>query len=215
MSTESEETLIMHTLPKLNYPNDALEPWLSRETLDYHHGRHHAAYIDKLNALIKGTEFEALSLEALVRHSAGLSDAPGALFNNAAQAWNHDFYWQCLTAEKSVPARELADALTGRFGSVEGFRQQFSRAALENFGSGWTWLVMTPQDTLEIVSTGNAGCPLTDGRTPLLSCDIWEHAYYIDYRNARADYIQGFWKIVNWDFVEAGLRRNSRSRNAA
>jgi Fe-Mn family superoxide dismutase len=205
----------MHTLPELNYPNDALEPWLSRETLDYHHGKHHAAYIDKLNALIKGTEFEALSLEALVRHSAGLSDVPDALFNNAAQAWNHDFYWQCLTAEKTVPARELADALTGRFGSVEGFRQQFSRAALGNFGSGWTWLVMTPQDTLEIVNTGNAGCPLIDGQAPLLTCDIWEHAYYIDYRNARTDYIQGFWQIVNWDFVEAGFRRNRRSLNAA
>jgi len=205
----------MHTLPELPYPNDALEPWLSRETLDYHHGRHHAAYIDKLNGLIKGTDFEPLSLEALVRHSADLANGPDPVFNNAAQAWNHAFYWQCLTPEKSPPACELADALTDRFGSVEGFQQRFSRAALNNFGSGWTWLVMTPQDTLEVVNTSNAGSPLTEGQTPLLCCDVWEHAYYIDYRNARADYLQGFWKIVNWDFVEAAFRRHSRSRNAA
>lgn len=205
----------MHSLPDLPYPSDALEPWLSRETLDYHHGRHHAAYIKRLNSLIEGTDFAPLSLEALVRHSAALGDGPGPVFNNAAQAWNHEFYWHCLTPDKSLPARELADALTSRFGSVEGFQQRFSRAALDNFGSGWTWLVMTPQDTLDIVNTSNAGCPLTEGQTPLLCCDVWEHAYYIDYRNARSDYLQGYWKIVNWDFVESGFRRHSRSRNAA
>jgi Fe-Mn family superoxide dismutase len=205
----------MHTLPELPYPHDALEPWISRETLDYHHGRHHAGYINKLNELIKDTELESLSLETLVRASADPSGAPNPLFNNAAQTWSHAFYWQCLTPHKGIPGGDLAEALTSQFGSVAGFQQRFSHAALGNFGSGWTWLVATPDGRLEIVNTGNAGTPLTGDRLPLLTCDVWEHAYYIDHRNARADYIQGFWKVVNWDFVAGGLRRLHQPQNAA
>jgi Fe-Mn family superoxide dismutase len=205
----------MQTLAELPYPHDALEPWISRETLDYHHGKHHAAYVSKLNELISGTELEDLSLEALVRDSSGKSERPNPIFNNAAQVWNHGFYWQCLTPDQSVPAGELANALNSRFGSVAGFQQNFSQSALENFGSGWTWLISTPAGKLEIVNTTNAGTPLTDGQTPLLTCDLWEHAYYIDYRNARADYLQGFWKLVNWDFVTAGFRRLGRPQTAA
>ncbi len=205
----------MHTLPELPYRHDALEPWISGETLDYHHGTHHAGYIHKLNELIKDTELESLSLEALVRASADPSGAPNPLFNNAAQAWNHAFYWQCLTPHKGIPGGDLAEVLNSQFGSVAGFQQRFSQAALGNFGSGWTWLVATPDGRLEIVNTGNADTPLIGDRLPLLTCDVWEHAYYIDYRNARADYIQGFWKMVNWDFVAGGLRRLQQPRNAA
>ena len=206
---------MIHVLPELPYSEDALEPWLSRETLDYHHGRHHAAYVSNLNALVRGTGLEPLSLETLVRHSAGVRGLPAALFNNAAQAWNHAFYWQCLTPSPTRPAPDLVDVLHGRFGSVADFREQFTRVALASFGSGWSWLVMTPQDTLEIVSTGNADSPLTEGQVPLLTCDTWEHAYYLDYRNARAEYLEGFWRLVNWEFVADGFRRNSRARHAA
>lgn len=205
----------MHTLPELPYPHDALEPWISRETLDYHHGKHHAGYINKLNELIKDTELESLSLAALVRASVHLSGEPNPLFNNAAQAWNHAFYWQCLTPYKGTPGGHLAEALNSQFGSVEGFQQRFSQAALANFGSGWTWLVASPDGRLEIVNTSNAGTPLTGDRLPLLTCDVWEHAYYIDYRNARADYIQGFWKHANWEFVASSLRRLHQPQNAA
>ena len=214
-TSNTEETTIMHTLPELPYPHDALEPWISRETLDYHYGKHHAAYVSKLNGLIEGTDLESLSLEALMRASAEESGKPNAIFNNAAQAWNHAFYWQCLTPDKTVPGGELAHALNSEFGSVEGFQKAFSQAALDNFGSGWTWLVGTAAGKLEIVNTSNAGTPLTAGQTPLLTCDVWEHAYYIDYRNARADYLQGFWKLVNWDFVAAGIRRLGQPLDAA
>jgi Fe-Mn family superoxide dismutase len=205
----------MHTLPELPFSHDALEPWISRETLDYHYGKHHAAYINKLNELIKGTERESLSLEALVRASADSYGAPNPLFNNAAQAWNHNFYWQCLTPNRGTPGGHLAEALNSQFGSVEGFQQRFSQAALGNFGSGWTWLVATPDGRMEVVNTGNAGTPLIGAGIPLLTCDVWEHAYYIDYRNARADYIQGFWKLVNWDFVAGRLRHLQQPQNAA
>lgn len=203
----------MHALPELPYARDALEPWLSQETLDYHYGRHHAAYVDRLNRLIAGTEFELLSLEALVRHSAALGET--LVFDNAAQAWNHAFYWRCLTPRPASPPAGLVTALKARFGSLQVFRQRFTRAALECFGSGWTWLVLTPQDTLEVVTSANAGSPLARGDTPLLTCDVWEHAYYIDYRNARADYLQGFWELVDWTFVDAVFSRNSRARHAA
>ena len=206
----------MHTLAELPYPHDALEPWISRETLDYHHGKHHAGYVSKLNELIRGTELDELSLEALVRASAGRSERPNTLFNNAAQVWNHGFYWQCLTPNRCVPAGLVVDALNSRFGSVTGFQQNFSAAALEKFGSGWTWLVSTAEGKLEIVNTSNAGTPLTDGLTPLLTCDLWEHAYYIDYRNARAEYLQSFWRLTNWDFVAVRLsRRFERPLDAA
>jgi Fe-Mn family superoxide dismutase len=207
--------MTMHTLPELSYPRDALEPWISGETLDYHHGKHHASYINKLNELIKDTDLDALSLEALVRASADPSGEPSAVFNNAAQTWNHAFYWRCLTPYKGVPDNNLADALNSQFGSIEGFQQHFSQAALGNFGSGWTWLVATPDESLEILNTSNAGTPLTIDKIPLLTCDVWEHAYYIDYRNARADYLQGFWELVNWDFVNSGFRNLHRPQNAA
>jgi len=206
---------MIHLLPELPYPEDALEPWLSRDALDYHYARHHAACVGKVNALIRDTGFEPLSLETLVRHSAGLRGAPAALFNNAAESWNHAFYWQCLTPTPVRPAPELVDALRGRFGSVADFREQFTRAALSGFGSGWVWLAITPQDTLEIVNTCNGNTPLTEGQVPLLGCDIWEHAYYLDYRNVRARYLAGFWRFVNWDFVADGFRRNSRALHAA
>jgi Fe-Mn family superoxide dismutase len=211
----TEELTTMHTLPKLPYSHDALEPSISRETLDYHHGKHHATYVKKLNDLIKGTELESLPLEELVRVSARERQRLGAVFNNAAQAWNHGFYWHCLTPDKTVPAGDLINALNERFGSVEGFQKAFSQSALANFGSGWTWLVSNADGELEIVNTGNADTPLTTGQIPLLTCDVWEHAYYIDYRNARADYLQGFWRLVNWDFVAAGFSRRQRPQDAA
>jgi len=211
----TKETTPMFTLPDLPFPRDALEPWVSRETLDYHHGKHHAAYVHKLNTLVENTELESLSLESLVRASAESSAPTNPVFDNAAQAWNHAFYWQCLTPQKSVPDGVLSDLLNAQFGSVAGFQQRFSQAAMDNFGSGWTWLVSGRDGKLEIVNTRNAGTPLTTDKTPLLTCDVWEHAYYIDYRNARADYLQGFWKVVNWDFAGLGLRRLVKPQNAA
>jgi Fe-Mn family superoxide dismutase len=197
----------MHDLPELPYRLNALEPYISRETMDYHYGRHHGAYVAKLNELVKGTDFEHASLETIIR---GTQPAPGQsspIFNNAAQAWNHAFYWQCLSPQASAPGPVLSDAVNVRFGSLEELRRQFSRVAISTFGSGWTWLVADADASLEIVSTSNADTPLTQGKVPLLTCDVWEHAYYIDYRNARADYLTAFWNIVNWNYVEANLRR--------
>ncbi len=206
---------MMQELPELPYPRDALEPWLSRETLDYHYGKHHAGYVRRLNELIEGTEQANLTLEELVRISATASGAAAALFNNAAQAWNHAFYWQCLSPRSTFPSGYLAERLHAQFGSIDAFQRSFSQMALENFGSGWTWLVGGAGAALEIINTANAGTPLTAGKTPLLTCDVWEHAYYIDYRNARFDYLQGFWKVVNWDFVAAGLGRVYQPQDAA
>ncbi len=186
-----------HTLSTLPYALDALEPYLSRETLEYHYGKHHQAYVDNLNKLIPGTEFETLSLEEIIKKSSG------GIFNNAAQIWNHTFYWHCLTpiaAQKDIPAH-LATAIKNSFGSLEEFKKLFSQTALTTFGSGWAWLVKKADGSLEIISTSNAGTPLTLYKTPLLTCDVWEHAYYIDYRNARASYIEKFWDLVNWEFV--------------
>jgi len=205
----------MHELPELPYPPDALEPYISRETMDYHYGRHHRAYIDKLNELVKGTDLEHAELEAVVRATRPAPGESNPTFNNAAQAWNHAFYWQCLTPGASIPGAVVSEAVNARFGSVEGLRRQFSRMALDTFGSGWTWLVGGADGGLEIVSTSNADTPLTEGAVPLLACDVWEHAYYIDYRNARAEYLTGFWNIVNWNFVEANLRRLLAARQAA
>jgi Fe-Mn family superoxide dismutase len=185
-----------HQLPPLPYPLDALEPHISRETLEYHHGKHHRAYVTKLNELIKGTQFEDGSLEEMVRKS---SDQ---LFNNAAQTWNHNFYWQCLSPDGGgVPRGELERMIDSTFGGFEPFQEKFSQAAETKFGSGWTWLVRDTAGNLEIVSTSNAENPLRSGKTPLLTCDVWEHAYYIDYRNARKDYVDAFWKLVDWNFV--------------
>ena len=206
----------MHSLPKLPYAFDALEPHISRETIDYHYGKHHRSYIDKLNDLIKDTDLDHRSLEATIRASSPPPGQSNPIFNNAAQAWNHQFYWQCLTPRACVPNGIVSEALNQQFGSVEGFRRHFTQTALDTFGSGWTWLVSTDDDRLEILSTSNADTPMTQGRTPLLTCDVWERAYYIDYRNARAEYLQSFWRLTNWDFVAVRLsRRFERPLDAA
>jgi len=205
----------MHKLPELPYGLDALEPHISRETMDYHYGKHHRAYVNKLNELIQGTDLEHLSLEAIIRATGSSSGQPGPVFNNAAQAWNHAFYWQCLTPRACTPGVAAAEAINAQFGSVEEFRHQFTQVALNTFGSGWAWLVGDNDGKLEIVSTSNAETPLTGDRIPLLTCDLWEHAYYIDYRNARAEYVTAFWKVLNWDFLETNIRQFQQSRNAA
>ena len=185
-----------HQLPELPYRKDALEPHISGETIEYHYGKHHASYVDKLNGQIEGTEFESATLEEIVRK------ASGSIFNNAAQVWNHNFYWQCLSPEGGgKPEGRLAREIEKQFDTLDNFRQQFNEAAKGNFGSGWTWLVKDRDGRLEIVNTDDAENPMTDGRQPLLTCDVWEHAYYIDYRNQRDKYLDAFWKIVNWDFV--------------
>jgi Fe-Mn family superoxide dismutase len=185
-------------LPLLPYPRDALEPHMSRETLDYHYGKHHKGYVDKVNSLIAGTEFEDASLEELVAESSG------TLFNNAAQVWNHNFFWKCLSPQPKSPGRELSQALE-RLGGIDSFKEQFDKAAESLFGSGWTWLVKDNTGMLKIVATANANTPLRDGQVALLTCDVWEHAYYIDHRNDRAGYLKDFWPLVNWEFVSANL----------
>ncbi|BDH46141.1 superoxide dismutase [Fe] [Salmonella enterica subsp. enterica serovar Choleraesuis] len=183
-------------LPALPYAKNALEPHISAETIEYHYGKHHQTYVTNLNNLIKGTPFEGKSLEEIVRNS------EGGIFNNAAQVWNHTFYWNCLAPNAGgEPTGALHDALVKQFGSIDAFRQQFSDAAAKNFGAGWTWLVKRPEGTLAIVSTSNAGTPLAGEDKPLLTVDVWEHAYYIDYRNARVGYLEHFWALVNWAFV--------------
>jgi superoxide dismutase, Fe-Mn family len=189
-----------HTLPDLPYPKEALQPHISKETLEYHHGKHHRAYVNKLNELIAGTEFENASLPDIVLK------ATGPVFNNAAQAWNHAFYWQCLSPDGGgEPGGDLARAINSAFGSFAGFKEKFSKLAEGTFGSGWAWLVRDKAGTLAIESTSNAKNPMTDGQTPLLTCDVWEHAYYIDYRNARPEYVKAFWNVVNWQFVASKL----------
>lgn len=189
-----------HALPDLPYAENALEPHISAETLQYHYGKHHATYVDKLNGLIPGTEFESATLEEIIMKSSG------GIFNNAAQVWNHTFYWNCLSPNGGgEPSAELADAINSTFGSVDAFKEQFSTSAVNNFGSGWTWLVKNADGSLEIVNTSNAANPMTDGKQPLLTCDVWEHAYYVDYRNARPKYVESFWNLVNWEFVAANF----------
>lgn len=189
-----------HTLPELPWPKDALAPHISAETLDYHHGKHHNAYVTKLNAAIEGTEHAETSLEDLVKTTSG------GLFNNAAQHYNHSFYWNCLAPNAGGAATgAVADAINAKWGSFDKFKEEFTNSAATNFGSGWTWLVKNASGELAIVNTDDAGCPLTDGHTPLLTCDVWEHAYYVDYRNARPDYINAFWALVNWDFVNSNM----------
>lgn len=192
---------MIHTLPDLPYAKAALEPYISAETLEFHHDKHHQAYVTNLNNLIEGSEFDDKLLEDIVK-----SAPPGGIFNNAAQVWNHTFYFNCLAPNAGGDATgAVADAINSTFGSFAGFKQKFSSAALANFGSGWTWLVRKSDGSLEIVNTENAGCPLTDGLTPLLTIDVWEHAYYIDKRNARAAYVEDFWHLINWNFVNDSL----------
>ena len=191
-----------HKLPELPYAKNALEPHISAETLEFHYGKHHATYVDKLNGLIPGTEFENASLEEIIKK------AKGGIFNNGAQIWNHTFYWNCMSPDGGgKPSGELGKAIEGAFGDYNTFKNKFSESAATNFGSGWTWLVKNPDGKLEILNTGNAGNPLTDGKQPLLTCDVWEHAYYIDYRNARPKYIEAFWNLVNWKFVLQNLSK--------
>lgn len=188
-------------LPDLPYPRTALQPYLSAQTLDLHHGQHHHGYVAALNTRIAGTELDGLPLEDIVRSS------QGSLFEAAAQAWNHAFFWQCLHPRAGgEPHGALAERITHQFGDVQKLREEFNRAALAVFGSGWAWLVQHPDGRLAIVTTRNAGTPLTGNSTPLLACDLWEHAYYTDFQNDRARYLQAFWKLVNWDFVGAQLR---------
>lgn len=190
-----------HELMKLPYELDALEPQMSKETLEFHYGKHHQTYVTKLNGLIEGTKFENLSLEEIVKSS------EGGVFNNAAQVLNHDFFWNGLTPNGSEIPANVEAALTETFGSVDGFKEEFTNAAVNNFGSGWTWLVKNAEGKLEIVSTSNAATPITSGLTPLLTCDVWEHAYYIDVRNARPAYLENFWALVNWNFVAENLAK--------
>ena len=188
-------------LPKLPYDMDALEPQISKETLEYHYGKHHQAYVNNLNKLVADTADENKSLEEI------MTSATGGLFNNAAQVWNHTFYWNCLKPNGGgEPTGKLLELITKACGSFSAFKEKFSETAAKHFGSGWVWLVQNSDDSLEIVSTGNAANPLTEKKTPLLTCDVWEHAYYIDYRNARPKYIEAFWNLVNWDFVESCLK---------
>ena len=191
-------------LPPLPYDRTALEPVISGETLDYHHGKHHKAYVDNLNTLIAGTEFESMDLVEIIRKS------QGGMFNNAAQVWNHTFYWNCMKPASAGgggdPQGKLADAIAKAFGDVAKFKEQFADLAVKTFGSGWAWLVQRPDGSLALVSTSNANTPLTSEDTALLTCDVWEHAYYIDYRNARPKYVESWWQIVNWDFVQSNMR---------
>ena len=185
-----------HTLPALPYAMDALAPIISKETLEFHYGKHHQTYVTNLNNLIPGTEFESASLEEIVKKSTG------GVFNNAAQVWNHTFYWNSMAPNAGgEPTGKLADAIKAKWGSVAAFKEAFNKSAAGNFGSGWTWLVKKPDGSVDIVNTSNAATPLTTADVPLLTCDVWEHAYYIDFRNARPKYLESFWSLVNWSFA--------------
>jgi Fe-Mn family superoxide dismutase len=185
-------------LPQLPWAPDALAPVISKQTIDFHYGKHHQAYVTNLNKLVPGTEFENASLEEIIMK------ASGGIFNNGAQVWNHTFYWNCLKPNGGgVPSGKLAEAIDAEFGSFETFKEKFSAAAATLFGSGWAWLVKNADGKLEIVQESNAGCPLRSGKTPLLTCDVWEHAYYLDKQNRRPDYIADFWKLVDWESVAA------------
>lgn len=189
------------SLPPLPYALDALVPHISKETLMYHYEKHHNTYVVNLNKLIADTDFATMSLEEIIKQSSG------GIFNNAAQVWNHTFYWHCLSPKGGhTPEGALLAEINKAFGSFDAFKEQFTQASITTFGSGWAWLVQDENNQLKIVSTSNAGTPLTMGLRPLLTCDVWEHAYYIDYRNARADYVKAFWALVNWEFVEENFK---------
>ncbi|HAZ14335.1 MAG: superoxide dismutase [Bdellovibrionales bacterium GWA2_49_15] len=189
-----------HKLPALPWPKDSLAPHISPETIDFHYGKHHIAYLNKLNDQIKGTEFAELSLEEIIKK------AKGPTFNSAAQVWNHTFYWNCMSPKAGgAPNGKVAELINKKWGTFDKFKEVWTNSAVNNFGSGWTWLVKTSSGELDIVNTSNAGCPLTEGQKPVLTIDVWEHAYYIDYRNARANYVAAFWNIINWDFANKNL----------
>jgi len=189
-----------HELPKLPYALNALEPFISQRTIEFHYGKHHQAYVNNLNKLIVGTEFGEASLEEIVRK------ASGGIFNNGAQVWNHTFYWNCMKPQASgEPTGVLNEAIIKNFGSFSEFKEKFSNAAATLFGSGWAWLIKKPDGILEITQESNAGNPLKSGSTPLLTCDVWEHAYYLDKQNLRPNYIADFWNLVDWDAVAGRL----------
>ncbi len=194
-------------LPPLPYEKNALEPHISRETIDFHYGKHHSGYVAKLNDGVKGTEYENASLENIIKK------AKGAVYNNAAQVWNHTFYWNCLSPvdsanknEDRLPIGDIKGQIEKKWSSFDKFKEEFQNKAAGNFGSGWTWLVINSANELEIVNTDDAVNPITNGQKPLLTCDVWEHAYYIDYRNARPDYLKNFFKLINWEFVNTQLK---------
>jgi Fe-Mn family superoxide dismutase len=193
-------------LPELPFPETGLEPYISSRTLSFHHGKHHQAYLDNTNRLVKGTEMAGLSLEEVVKGSSALKDR--SIFNNAAQSWNHAFYWKCMKPKGGgTPTGKLPESLSSAFGSYEGFKEAFSRAAATQFGSGWAWLVLDGT-SFKVMNTANADTPLAEGKKPLLTIDVWEHAYYLDYQNRRADYIKAFLDyLVNWDFVSENLSK--------
>jgi Fe-Mn family superoxide dismutase len=193
--------MMKHELPPLPYEKSALEPHISAETLDYHYAKHHQAYVDRLNSLVPGTPFADMALEDIIKKAPA-----GGVFNNAAQVWNHTFYWNCLSPQGGgEPTGALLDAINRSFGSVADFKKQFTEQSIALFGSGWTWLVKNIDGSLAIEPMSNAENPLASGRTPVLTCDVWEHAYYIDYRNARPKYMEAFWKLINWNFVSGNL----------
>ena len=191
-------------LPPLPYDRTALEPHISGETIDFHYGKHHKTYVDNLNKLIDGTEFANLPLEEIIRKS------QGGMFNNAAQIWNHTFYWNSLKPAVDggggEPGGKLGELINQAFGDFAKFKEEFTKTAIGTFGSGWGWLVQRADGSLGLVSTSNAATPITGDDTPLLTCDVWEHAYYIDYRNARPKYLEHFWNLVNWEFVASRLK---------
>ena len=183
-------------LPRLSYRLNALIPHISEETLEYHYGKHHMAYVNNLNSLLPGTEFEKADLETIIKK------AEGGIFNNAAQVWNHTFYFESFSKNgKRKPEGKLSDAIIKTFGSFDSFKEQFTKAAVTLFGSGWAWLVKNEDGNLQIIQESNAGNPMRKGLKPLLTCDVWEHAYYIDYRNRRPDYLKSFWEIIDWDII--------------
>ncbi len=188
-------------LPRLPYDIEALAPHISAQTLEIHHGKHHAGYVRKLNELVGGNPQAERSLEEIIQRA-----GPGALFNNAAQHWNHSFYWKCMSPRGGKLSATLDAMLRREFGSLDDFRRRFSRAAIEQFGSGCAWLVMT-REGIRITTTADADLPLAHGDVALLARDVWEHAYYLDYRNERGKYLEGFWKVINWDFVNSNLDR--------
>jgi Fe-Mn family superoxide dismutase len=193
------------TLPELPYAKDALSPFISAEGFEYHHGKHHATYVNKLNELIQGTDYQEKSLEEIIIASAKENKTP--IFNNAAQHWNHSFFWNCMSPNGGgTPSGKVADLINSEFGSLDEFKTKFSNAAVTLFGSGWAWLTVDGNGKLEIIQLSNAGNPLTQDKTPILTLDVWEHAYYIDHRNARPKFAEGFWGVVNWEFVNSQLK---------
>jgi superoxide dismutase, Fe-Mn family len=192
------------TLPELPYTKTAFGQYISEEGFNYHHGKHHAAYVNNLNNNIKGTDYENLQLDQIILRS--FKESKPAIFNNAAQHYNHSFFWNCLSPNGGgAPTGKIADLITRDFGSFDKFKEEFSNKAATLFGSGWTWLVLNKDGKLEIVQTANAGTPMTNDQKALLTIDVWEHAYYIDHRNVRLNFIQGFWNVINWSFVNTNL----------